>query len=155
VLARCETLYGLPGFAADFTADFEAFLRSVDLDDTMPGNQPYTDPSGAPILTLAETLWFGPAHTWPRELPNHPWIHFWHRLDEALRAEGIAGMGSEVLGDDAWQTLFSTGPLAENPDITLFIWRSLGFVVDLEETDQLGAARPANARGDVGAIEAP
>jgi hypothetical protein len=155
VLGRIESQYGLAGFAAAFTADFEAFLQSVDLDDTTPGNQPYTDPSGNPILTLADTHWFGPAQTWPRELPNHPYIHFWHRLDEAMHAEGIPGMGSETLGDAAWQTLFSSGPLAENPAIQMSIWTRQAYAVRLEEEDQLAAARPVNGMGDVGAIESP
>ena len=30
---------------------------AVDLDDMTPGNQPYLDPLGAPILTLADTGW--------------------------------------------------------------------------------------------------
>lgn len=152
-LDRIESHFALPGFAASFTADFEAFLASVDLDETTPGNQPYSDPLGVPILTLADTHWFGPAQTWPRELPNHPYIHFWHRLDAALHAEAIPGMGSEALGDAAWSALFSSGPLAENPDIVTTLWSQHAFNVTLEETDQLGLARPVDVMGDVGAIE--
>ena len=153
VLARIEDEYALPGFAASFTADFEAFLASVDLDDTTPGNQPYTDPLGAPILTLADTLWFGPAQTWPRELPNHPYIHFWHRLDAALQSESIPGMASEILGDAAWTALFTSGPLAENPDIVATLWSQHAYSVGLLGADQLGRARPVGGMGDVGAIE--
>ena len=75
VLGRVEAHYGLDGFASGFTEDFEAFLRSVDLDEEEPGLQPYLDPSGEPILTLAATLWFGPSQAWPSylpELPVHP-----------------------------------------------------------------------------------
>jgi hypothetical protein len=154
-LARVEAEYAIPGFAAGFTADFELFLQSVDLDDATPGNQPYLDASGDPILTLADTHWFGPAATWPRELMNYPYIEFWHQLDAALLAEGIPGMGSEVIGDAAWQALFSPGRLAENRDITIFISRLSNLSTELEEWDQLGVARPAGALGDIGALEMP
>ena len=153
VLDRLETRHGLAGFASDFTADFESFLQSVDLDPETPGAQPYLDPSGNPILTLADTLWFGPRVAWPSELSNHPYIHFWHRLDAALLAESIPGMGPEVLGDDEWTALFSSGPLAENPYLTMVIGEhSLPGFAALE-VDQLGNARPVNTLCDVGAIE--
>jgi hypothetical protein len=155
LLDRIESSYGLSGFAADFTSDFERFLRSVDTDESTPGNQPYRSPAGDPILTLADTHWFGPAQTWPREVSNWPYIEFWHRLDAALLAEGIPGMGPEVIADDAWNSLFSTGPLVENPDITMSIDRRPRFQVSLEAADQLGAPRPANSLGDVGALEIP
>lgn len=153
VLERIEAAYVLPGFAADFTADFESFLQAVDADENSPGLQPYLDPDGNPILTLADTAWFGPAQTWPKELPNYPYIHFWHRLDEALLAEGIPAMGPETLGDAAWEALFSSGPLVENPDISMSIWRGGSLGVRLEPEDQLGQSRPASGLGDVGAIE--
>ena len=153
LLSRIESHYGPPGFAASFTSDFEDFLQSVDLDDMTPGLQPYLDPLARPILSLAETLWFGPAETWPRELYNHPYIHFWHRLDTALLDEDIPGMGSEVLGDAAWDELFSSGALVEDPDITMRLWRSHVLNVLLESQDQLGTPRPIGPLGDVGAIE--
>jgi hypothetical protein len=53
VLGRLENRHALPGLAAGFQADFEAFLQSVDADSATPGTLPYTDPSGVPILTLA------------------------------------------------------------------------------------------------------
>ncbi|MBW2497544.1 MAG: right-handed parallel beta-helix repeat-containing protein [Deltaproteobacteria bacterium] len=155
VLERLEAEYVLPGFAADFADDFEEFLESVDLDEGSPGRQPYLDPQGDPILTLAETQFFGPAQTWPRVLANHPYIHFWHRLDEALLAEGIPGMGPEVMGDAAWAALFSSGRLAENPSITMSLWQQHALDVQLEAADQLGRSRPATSLGDVGAIEIP
>ena len=62
-------------------------------------------------------------------------------------------MGSEALGDAAWSALFSSGPLAENPDIVTTIWSQHAYNVALEETDQLGLARPVGVLGDVGAIE--
>ena len=113
------------------------------------------DPDGNPILTLADTLWFGPAVTWPQKLSNYPYIEFWHRFDIALEAQGIPGMGPELLGDDAWQALFSSGPLVENMSITMSVWEESGPAVLLQEVDQLGAQRPLNALGDIGAIEIP
>jgi hypothetical protein len=155
MLGRLENHYNLPGFAAAFTQNFEAFLQAVDLDPDTPGNQPYTDPDGNPILTLADTGWFGPALTWPKELYNYPFIYFWRQLDEALVAANIVGMGPELLGDDAWGTLFASGDLAENADIRMRVIANTGFGVLREESDQLGNPRPAGALGDIGAIEMP
>jgi hypothetical protein len=157
ILQRIEDEYGLntptSDFSDDFTDDFEYFLEyEVDIDDDTPGLQPYTDPDGVPIITLAATQWFGPAETWPKELPNYPYIEFWHRLDAALHAEDIPGMGPELLGDDAWSELFSPGVLVENPDIRMFGWTD-GFDVVLEDVDQNGTQRPVNRLGDIGAIE--
>jgi hypothetical protein len=108
---------------------------------------------GDPIVTLADTHWFGPAQTWPKELPNHPYIEFWHRLDDALYAEDVSGLGQELLGDDAWVALFSSGRLSENPDIFMWVSGDTGLTVRVERVDQLGVARPANALGDIGALE--
>ena len=153
MLGRVEAHYELDGFAADFTEDFEAFLGSVDVDEEQPGLQPYLDPSGEPILTLAQTLWFGPSQTWPSYVPNYPYIHFWHRLDRALLNAGIEGMGPEVIGDDAWSALFESGPLAEDSaiSIALWSWERLGY--GMLEVDQRGRARPLHSPGDIGAIE--
>jgi hypothetical protein len=153
VLGRLEDHHGLDGFAAGFTEDFESFLRSVDLDDQTPGNQPYEDPDGDPILTLADTLWFGPPTTWPSLLENYPYIHFWHRLDQALLEEEIPGMGPELMGDDEWSALFSSGPLAESPYITMAIGVDSSAGFPMLHVDQLGGLRPANGLGDIGAIE--
>jgi hypothetical protein len=154
VLGRIERHYGLGGFAGDFTSSFESFLQSVDSDSVTAGVQPYKDPTGNPILTLAATHWFGPAATWPKELPNHPYIEFWHRLDTALQARAITGMGPEILGDAAWRGLFTNGRLAENPSIRIRVQTSSHLTVQRVSVDQAGAARPANAPGDIGAIEA-
>jgi hypothetical protein len=62
-------------------------------------------------------------------------------------------MGPEVLGDDAWDQLFATGPLVENPDINMSMERRSRFQVLLETADQFGVPRPANSLGDVGAVE--
>lgn len=155
VLARLEDRYGLPGFAEAFRSDFEAFLQSVDADPATDGVQPYRSPSGSPILTLAETHWFGPAETWPKELENHPYIEFWHRLDAALEAAAITNLGPELLGDAAWRALFSSGALAENPGISVTISTRPRMTVQPLGTDQLGRLRPSNTRADVGAIEVP
>jgi hypothetical protein len=153
VLARLERHYGLAGFASAFRTDFETFLRTADSDAVTEGVQPYRDPDGRPILTLADTHFFGPAATWPRELENHPYIEFWHRLDAALAQAGISGMGPELLGDAAWRSLFDSGDLAENPSIHLRVRTGGDFTVRRLETDQRGAARPAGAPGDIGAVE--
>jgi hypothetical protein len=155
MLGRLEEHYDLTGFASDFTADFEDFLQSVDLDDETPGLQPYLNPAGDPILTLADTLWFGPAVTWPRELANHPYIHFWHHLDAALLAEEIPGMGPEVLGDEEWSALFGSGVLPESPQIRMEITTRGVPGFSLLRVDQLGTPRPVHARGDIGAVELP
>ena len=152
MLGRLENHYGLNDFKTSFTADFEAFLASIDTDAETPGNQPYTDPGGIPILSLTNTLWYGPSATWPSMLYNYPYIEFWHRLDKALQAESIPGMGPELLGDDAWMALFQPGGLIENPDITFSIWTT-AYSAQLAELDQLGGNRPDNDPGDIGAIE--
>jgi hypothetical protein len=155
VLQRIERHYALPGFAATFTNDFEAFLQNVDADASSPGIQPYRDPSGAPILTLAATGYFGPSQTWPQELKNYPYIEFWHRLDDALAAAAIPGMGPELLGDSAWRTLFSTGSLLENPGIRITISTRPRLNTTPLTEDQVGRRRPATSHADIGAIEAP
>lgn len=152
VLERIQNLANLEGFSDEFKLDFENFLASVDIDDEASGNQPYTDPHGVPILTLADTHWFGPAETWPKELPNYPYIEFWHHLDTALVTKDIPGIGPELLGDDAWKALFSSGDLVENPEIRMSVW-TRSFDVLMETVDQLGRERPVNTRGDIGAIE--
>jgi hypothetical protein len=155
LLDRVEAHYGLADFARDFTADFETFLQTFDSDDETAGIQPHTDPWGNPILTLADTQWFGPAVTWPKNISNYPYIEFWHRFDVALGAESIPGMGPELLGDDAWAALFSSGALAENGDITMTVSTTSGPGVLMQEVDQLGTERPANTLCDIGAIEIP
>jgi hypothetical protein len=153
VLGRIERTYGLTGFAAEFTAEFEAFLQAVDTDPAAAGLQPYKTPGGAPVLTLAATHWYGPAQTWPREVVNHPYIEFWHRLDAKLAQAGVAGLGPEMLGDAAWLRLFPTdGALQENPGLRLTLSRDSMAVRPLA-VDQLGRSRSTTGSGDIGAIE--
>lgn len=155
VLRRIESRYGPVGFAQRFTDAFETFLRSVDTDPAAAGVQPYLNPDGAPILTLSATRFFGPAQTWPREAVNQPWIEFWHRLDAEFAAGTVPGIGSDGLGDAAWRTLFASGPLAENPAITIQIDTRVRLTVTRQTLDQRGVARPAGQPADVGAIEWP
>ena len=155
VLSRVERHFGLAGFASSFKADFEAFLQSVDTDTTAAGLQPYVDPNGQPILTLSATRYFGPAQTWPRELYNHPYIEFWHRLDAALVQAALPGMGPEVLGDQAWRSLFQTGVLAEDPSLRTYVWIERSPTISRLPKDQLGVDRAQQYPADIGAIEVP
>jgi hypothetical protein len=155
VLARLESTYALGGLASEFTASFEAFLTSVDTDAASAGAQPYTSPGGSAILRLADTHFFGPAETWPREHSNQPWVEFWHRLDAELAVRHAAGAGPAQLGDAAWRTLFASGNLAQNPALQVWIDTRPRLRVQREDTDQRGAARPARAPADIGAIERP
>jgi hypothetical protein len=118
-------------------------------------NKPYANPAGQPILTLADTLFFGPAATWPREAANQPIIEFWHRLDAELALRAPAGLGPAGLDDRAWQALFSTGPLAENPALSIEIDTRPRLSAQRQAVDQTGAARPASRLADIGAIERP
>jgi hypothetical protein len=152
MLGRVENHFGLTNFASVFTNDFESFLANVDIDPETEGKQPYTTPGGSPILTMADTLFYGPANTWPAEQENYPYIEFWHRLDTALESEGIAGMGPEILGDAEWQAMFDDGFLPENTNIYFYIWDS-PYNVDPLAFDQNGISRPENGLGDIGAIE--
>ena len=156
LLDRLEDYYELDGgFSEAFTDDFEAFLGSVDTDDDTEGVQPYTDPSGNSILTLGDTLWFGPRVTWPKVLSNHPYIHFWHRLDRALLDANILEMGTEVLGDADWAALFPPGPLdeGEDPEIVMTVEAAATPGFPILELDQVDNERPVNELGDIGAIE--
>ncbi|NLD37455.1 MAG: hypothetical protein GX654_11355 [Desulfatiglans sp.] len=155
MLDRLEGYYNIPGFAADFTTDFELFLSGIDTDDETAGNQPYEDPDGNPILTLADTHWFGPLQTWPKELYNYPYIEFWHQLDNALVAENLPEIGQAVISDEVWNNLFSPGPLSENTNIRMIRIPATLFTVASEIRDQLYNNRPANSLGDIGAIEIP
>lgn len=153
VLQRIERRYALPGFAVTFRSDFESFLSGVDTDAATAGNQPYLDPDGRPILTLAATHWFGPAASWPKELPNFPYIEFWHRLDAALAASNVPGLGPQMLGDAQWRELFDSGALAENPNIRMSMSTHARLAMQRLATDQSGSTRPAGAAADIGAVE--
>ena len=61
-------------------------------------------------------------------------------------------MGPELLGEDAWTALFSTGDLVENPSIYMYLYPYY-FEVEVEVEDQNGIPRPANTLSDIGAYE--
>lgn len=155
LLARLETQYSLGGFAGDFTTAFETFLHNADADTATAGSQPYTNPLGQPILTLANTRFNGPAETWPRELYNYPYIEFWHRLDAELATQNVPGMGAALLNDAAWRTLFTSGPLTENTAIQMSAKSVSKLTVKRPDVDQRGVARPLSGLADIGAIEKP
>jgi len=156
-LDRVEKDFQIPGFASTFTADFEDFLATHDADtkDTDPPEpDPYYDsydPLGDPILTVADTDFFGPIATWVKKPENYPLILFWHRFDAAI-AEEMPSLGDELIGDTQWDILFNDGPLEENTSIDFSI-RSLSRSSYLLDLDQVGAPRPENVLGDIGAIE--
>jgi len=152
VLGRIESSFELDGFKDFFIEDFELFLSTVDIDDTVAGLQPYTDPSGYPILTLEDTLWFGPAETWPSEIANYSYIQFWQRLDKALLAQDISGVGAELLNDTTWTYLFPEGTLIENTSISIEHYPETK-KIQLSLYDQLGSSRYADLFGDIGSIE--
>ena len=79
VLRKIAGTYAPADFDTTFTADFVNFLNTVDSDEDTAGIQPYTDPNGNDIDTFLEAQWYGPAETWTKELPNYPYIEFWHR----------------------------------------------------------------------------
>ena len=64
-------------------------------------------------------------------------------------------MGPELLGDEAWQALFTSGALAENPGMRMTVSTGPRLTVQRLSVDQIGTARPAGGAGDIGAIEAP
>ena len=156
ILDQIEAAHGQPGFAAEFRNYFQGFLADVDPDTA--GAQQYENCDSATINALEQAYWCGPAQTWPQYEYNHAYIHFWHHLDLALANEipgvnvdQIAGMGPALINDDAWLSLFGLGNSFFN-----------GITVSLSETtlpvtpfavDQLGSSRPADALGDIGAIE--
>ncbi len=155
VLSRLESVYGLTGLASRFTDSFETFLQSVDADAGIVGVQPYTAPNGQPILSLADTHFFGPAETWPREQSNQPWVEFWHRLDTELAARGEDGTAPGLLNDAAWRGLFASSTLPENPSIQVSIVTRPRLRMERAPTDQRRVARPPEAPADIGAIEQP
>jgi hypothetical protein len=71
----------------------------------------------------------------------------------ALLAADVLGMGPEVLGDDEWMTLFTPGPLPENPYLRIFMREHAVPGLAALAVDQLGNARPQNELCDIGAIE--
>ena len=156
MLERIQTVYGQPAFETEFRSHFQGFLADVDPDTA--GAQQYDNCANVTINTLEQAYWCGPAATWPQHEFNHAYIHFWHHLDVALaggipgvNVDQMTGMSSALINDDVWVSLFGLGTSPFN-----------GITVNLRETtvgvtpfvaDQLGNVRPADAFGDIGAIE--
>ncbi len=157
MLDRIEAVYGQPGFASEFRSYFQGYL--ADIDPETAGAQRYTNCRNVTIATLEQAFWCGPAQTWPQEQYNHAYIEFWHHLDRALagdipavNVDQLGAMGPALINDGAWTSLFSPGNNFYN-GITVWIGETTLGVDPLDE-DQLGNARPANGRGDIGAVEA-
>lgn len=155
-LERLESHLGVKDFASSFTQSFESYLQTVDTDEETVGVQPHLDEMGNPILALADTHWFGPSRTWPKEVKNYAYINFWHQLDAELKAQVEAGnssLGQELLGESEWQALFDSGPLAENPDLNVAIIEQKSLEILPLLQDQLGQRRNENGPRDIGAVE--
>jgi len=154
VLDKVENHYDsdLPeNFATDFETDFETFLQSVDSDPTTSlVAEPYKNPSGEDILTLEDTLFFGPAVSWPKKLENYPYMEFWYQLNSALKDE-VPTLGPEKLGDEVWDSMFDNGIIPDT-DITIKAWTS-SIAVSAEEGDQLGNDKTEEDYCDIGSIE--
>ena len=156
VMDRIAAVYGQPDFAGEFRSHFEAWL--LDTDPDTPGAQQYFNCNEDLVDTVERAFWCGPAQTWPQMEYNHAYIEFWHHLDLALAGEipgvnvdQISGMGPALLNDDAWIALFGPGH-SDFSGISLnFGTRTLR--VNPLDVDQHGDPRPANALGDIGAIE--
>jgi len=100
---------------------------------------------GAEFGNMTGTTWYGPARTWPSNPQNTAWINFWHALDAAIGDQ----IGMVRLGDDFWGS-FESGPLGDH--VVIHVDR-VTKSYHMEDADQLGAARPRGAMGDIGAIE--
>ena len=156
MLDQIEAATGQAGFAQEFRTYFEGYLADIDPDAA--GSQHYENCLGAQIDTLEQAFWCGPAQTWPQMAYNHAYIEFWHHLDAALAGElaevnvdQIANMGPALINDDMWVALFGMGHSPFNGIAINLSGTSLA--VDALNTDQLGNARPADLRGDIGAVE--
>ena len=156
VLDQIQDVYGQPGFASEFRSYFQAFL--LDTDPDTAGPQLYFNCDNLVVDTLEQAYWCGPAQTWPQQEYNHAYIEFWHHLDSALSGEiaevtvdRIASLGPALIDDDAWTSLFGLGESHYNGITVKLNASTLG--VSPMSTDQLGNPRPANPRGDIGAIE--
>jgi hypothetical protein len=156
MLEQIQDVYGQPGFASEFRSYFQAFL--LDTDPDTAGPQLYFNCDNLVVDTLEQAYWCGPAQTWPQQEYNHAYIEFWHHLDSALSGEiaevnvdRIASLDPALINDDAWTSLFGLGESHYNGITVKLNASTLG--VSPMSTDQLGNPRPANPRGDIGAIE--
>jgi hypothetical protein len=156
MLEQIQEVYGQPDFASEFRSHFQEFL--LDIDPDTAGSQLYFNCDNVAVDTIEQAYWCGPAQTWPQQEYNHAYIEFWHHLDSALSGEiaevnvdQIASLGAALISDDVWTSLFGLGE-SHYSGITVKLNAStLG--VSAMSTDQLDNPRPANLRGDIGAIE--
>lgn len=96
-------------------------------------------------LTYLGVTWQGTDGTWPSKPENADWIKFWRDLDVEIGDS----LGTVKLGDNFWGS-FTTGALGDN--LTIYLSNSMK-LISLISSDQLGARRPQNGQGDIGAIE--
>jgi len=135
-----------------FEADFEAFLQSADSDPQTDGIQPYRDPYGQPILTLARTHFSvrrRPGRASSRTIPTstsgtgstlrwtRPVSRAWARVARRRR------LAAAVLERDAPREPRHPHQRARGADT----------VGPASRVDQLGTSRPSTGESDIGAIE--
>jgi len=156
MLNQIEAIYGQSNFESEFRNYFQEFL--LDIDPDTAGSQQYFNCNSLIVDTLEQAYWCGPGQTWPQVEHNHAYIEFWHHLDAALandiagvNVDQLASLGSALINDDVWTTLFGLGTSQYN-GITVSLTESTIGVSPLN-TDQLGNARPADLLGDIGAVE--
>jgi hypothetical protein len=101
---------------------------------------------GAGLPDPTGVTFYGPGGSWPSNPENGPWIAFWRQLEAALGDR----LGATQLGDYFWAS-FQSGPLGDNLVMSVDTWPTGTFMA--MDVDQLGTARTAGARPDVGAVE--
>ena len=100
---------------------------------------------GQGLGDLTGVTWYGPSRTWPSNPDNQAWIAAWRAIEEELAGR----LGAVGLGDDFWAR-FRSGPLGSH--VSLTVSREV-LRYAAAAADQSGAARPAGAAADIGAIE--
>ena len=156
ILDQFQAVYGQSNFENEFRDYFQGYLSDIDPDEA--GAQQYANCGDVTVDTLEQAYWCGPAETWPQMEYNHAYIDFWHHLDSALgndiaevNVDQITNLGPALINDDVWTALFGLGNSDFN-GITVRLTEET-LVVDPLDTDQLGNTRPADALGDIGAVE--
>jgi len=156
VLERFRDVYGQTDFETEFRSYFEGYL--LDIDPDTAGSQRYFNCNNVVVDTIEQANWCGPGQTWPQMEYNHAYIEFWHHLDLALASEiaevnvdQITGLASTLINDDVWVSLLGIGNSDFNGISIRMRERVLG--VNALTGDQLGNPRPADALGDIGAVE--
>lgn len=156
ILDQFQAVYGQLNFEGEFRDYFEGYLSDIDPDEA--GAQQYGNCGDVTVDTLEQAYWCGPAETWPQMGYNHAYIDFWHHLDAALgnaiadvNVDQITNLGPALINDDVWTALFGLGNSDFN-GITVRLTEET-LAVDPLDTDQLGNTRPADALGDIGAVE--